>query len=450
MSDHLTAQELARYRARTLPAARLLAADDHLAACAACRGELQHAAPAGELFAALRADLRAAAEEEVEHLTYDQLAAHTDGASDAADAEIVTSHLAVCAPCRAEAADLLAFKRSLETDTRSLETDAPAPSVAAAPRATQATRPAGLFAAWRAWLTPARLASGAVALLLVFGLLFAARVFNQRNAAPQVAQVNTPTANTSATTGPTAPPQNAQPAPSAQPAQPVPVASPAVAAAPAAVQGARNANVRSADTARAPVAPQTARAARLEVPAELAALSAGASVLMGITDQDGPAFALTAPVGTFVRSARPTFRWAALAGAESYTVEVYDARLNRVAASPALAANEWTPAAPLAPGQAYAWQVTAHVGGREVRAPAPPAPEARFKILTQAQAAALARAERAADSPRARGLLYARAGLLDDAEREFAADQNSPPARRLLRATRRLRSSRQKAEARSQ
>ncbi len=50
----------------------------------------------------------------------------------------------------------------------------------------------------------------------------------------------------------------------------------------------------------------------------------------------------------------------------------------------------------------------------------PPAPEAKFKVLEQSQANELERIKKtAANSPLTLGVLYAQAGLLNDAEREF-------------------------------
>jgi len=67
------------------------------------------------------------------------------------------------------------------------------------------------------------------------------------------------------------------------------------------------------------------------------------------------------------------------------------------------------------------------------------APEARFKVLEQAKAGEIERAKKAYGNQHlALGLVYAEAGLLDEAEREFralvAANPTSAEAKRLLRA----------------
>jgi hypothetical protein len=179
---------------------------------------------------------------------------------------------------------------------------------------------------------------------------------------------------------------------------------------------------------------------RVETPRMLAELIGKSSVLMGPADEGHP-FALLGPVGTAVMSDRPTFRWRALAGAESYVVRIYDADFNEVAASPRLSETAWTAARSLEHGRTYSWQVTARVGDIEVMSPVRPAPEAKFMILDQTKANELAEAKNAsAGSHLTLGALYAQAGLLDDAERELQAllrdNPKSSLAQELLRSVR--------------
>jgi lipopolysaccharide biosynthesis regulator YciM len=76
-----------------------------------------------------------------------------------------------------------------------------------------------------------------------------------------------------------------------------------------------------------------------------------------------------------------------------------------------------------------------------LKAPRPPAPQAKFHVLDAAMANELAQARRVYARWRlVLGLLYARAGLLDEAEREFRAlreaNPNSELAHRLLKQVR--------------
>jgi hypothetical protein len=108
--------------------------------------------------------------------------------------------------------------------------------------------------------------------------------------------------------------------------------------------------------------------------------------------------------------------------------------------SPPLPTTSWTPDRALARGEQYTWQVAATTHDREIVAPAPPAPRARFAVVTAPEAARL---EHVSASPLARGILYAEAGLLDDAERELTAATSTPDgdlARAFLTQVRQARS----------
>jgi hypothetical protein len=99
---------------------------------------------------------------------------------------------------------------------------------------------------------------------------------------------------------------------------------------------------------------------------------------------------------------------------------------------------------PLKRGEVYLWQVKAIKDGRTVVTPSPPAPSAKFLVLGRAESDELSRARRDYGSSHLTlGLLYARSGLLDDAERELRALQrinpNSELARQLLKQIRELR-----------
>jgi hypothetical protein len=142
-----------------------------------------------------------------------------------------------------------------------------------------------------------------------------------------------------------------------------------------------------------------------------------------------------------VETANPTFSWAPLSGASSYAVAVTDDKLNEVASSGPLTGTEWRPPAPLKRGAVYSWQVTALMDGQAVTSPELPAPQAKFMILDRASSEELRRFRAAA--PRHHlglGVLYARAGLLDEAEREFRAlveaNPRSDAARKLLQKVR--------------
>ena len=151
----------------------------------------------------------------------------------------------------------------------------------------------------------------------------------------------------------------------------------------------------------------------------LAGLKRPRSSLMGV-DKQGNTFSVIEPIGKVIVSDRPTFRWSKLEGATGYVIEVYDEKFNLAAASPQLTDNSWRPSQPLKRGAIYSWQVKAIKDDQEFRSPRPPAPQAKFRILDQARLNELEQTKRAyASSHLTLGLLYAQAGLLDEAEQQF-------------------------------
>lgn len=130
----------------------------------------------------------------------------------------------------------------------------------------------------------------------------------------------------------------------------------------------------------------------LALPGSSPAARLGAALLAVFNRLNCHKFSLLAPIGKVVLRDRPTFKWTRLSGATAYVVEVYDAQFNLVAKSPELTRNVGTPQQPLARGQNYASQVRVLKDGQEIQAPRPPAPQAKFRVLDQAQAQALAEA----------------------------------------------------------
>lgn len=119
----------------------------------------------------------------------------------------------------------------------------------------------------------------------------------------------------------------------------------------------------------------------------------------------------------------------------SYSVTLFDADFNSVAASPPLTVTSRSVPQPLRRGGVYRWQVTARTAGAEVIAPSATAPEARFKVLDENSSGELARAEPAClQSHLACGVLYSRMGLMDEAEREFKSLADANPRSALARA----------------
>jgi hypothetical protein len=123
-----------------------------------------------------------------------------------------------------------------------------------------------------------------------------------------------------------------------------------------------------------------------------------------------------------------------------YRVYVGDADNREVAGSGELppSVTEWTPRTPLLPGKVYTWVVTAKVNGSDILAPAASQPEMKFKVLSAEALSDLTALRGSTRSHLALGVFYARAGMLEEAEREFLAlarqNPQSPVALKLLRS----------------
>jgi hypothetical protein len=148
------------------------------------------------------------------------------------------------------------------------------------------------------------------------------------------------------------------------------------------------------------------------------------------------AIRLLSPVGTAVEEQQPVFRWTTIPDAE-YQVSVYDSGYNLVGGNDWSSGGEWRLAQALGQGTRYSWQIHMRRGGEEVTIPAPPAPEARFRILGKDEQAQVARARGSfGDSHLIMGVVYASAGLLDEAEQEFRLATSQNPDSRPLAALR--------------
>lgn len=451
MTGHLSPEQKGLYMKRALPPAELLAADDHLAACESCRRSLREGLASDRELAAMLGGL-VSPEKTGAHLTYEQLAAYVDHEAGAREREAIEGHLDICSLCKEEARDLFALKESLAA--------APAQTVEPERRAGRAAW--SLAALWRT--SALRLSGAAAVLLLALGLALWL-LLKPEGTRQEIVEVNrTPTPIASPAESPVAPtpaPEGRQeegasdrptqtphvetvPTPAPPPESPLIVTALNDGGARVTIDSrgrVQGLELLSAEDRRAVGSALLNR--RIERPAALAGLEAKTGTLMGAPG-GAATFDLKGPVGKVVRTDAPTFRWQPLEGAAHYTVNVYDSDFNKVASAGSLTGTEWTPAQGLARGRIYTWQVTAVKDGQEITSPAPPAPEAKFRILDEAERRRLERAERQyAGSHLTLGVLYARAGLLDEAEQEFQAlveaNPDSAPARELLKNVRALR-----------
>ncbi len=160
--------------------------------------------------------------------------------------------------------------------------------------------------------------------------------------------------------------------------------------------------------------------------------------------RSGPTIELVYPVATAIQNDQPTVRWRPVNGVESYTVAVLNLEWEPIAESATITQLEWTLPDPLQRGRVYIWRVTP-VRNSNTTIPLLPSPgEAKFKVLETEKIEELRQFR--TQFPGAHlvlGIMYARAGLLDEAERELqllvGANPESTLANKLLDSLRQVR-----------
>lgn len=410
MTEHLITDEIKSYLKREMPPAELLKADDHLAECEACFQIVKDLS--GEQTADF--DFQPDFSEETRHLSYEQLENYADEKADDAEREITEVHLRVCDHCRAEFNGLLEMRELIEADLqKQVLTEKPTTSWLE-----------NIFS--RGYFLKTGFAAVALA-------IFALAVFwiSKRDAtAPEIAANQSPS-NVSTPIVSTPTPANAAPNTEIN--------------APPNVNTNLQNQLPEEKKNKLPPAYQAEiervlAANRLSFPAELNQLKGQTGKLMSGGSESVP-FALESPLGKIIQTDRPQFRWRALEGADGYVVNVYDTNFNRVAGSGQIKATVWQADRPLAGNKIYIWQVTALKDGQEIKSPVRPAPDARFKVIDGGKLNEIARLSREYKNEHlALGILYANAGLLEEAAREFqkelAGNPNSKQARGFLQQVR--------------
>ena len=411
MDEHLSREEIEKYLTRDLAPPEILRIDDHLAACARCM-QMAKQAPSID---AIRGVLES--EESSRHLLFDTLCSYVDGELGDADREIADVHFSVCGECSTTLEELREMGGVLA-----------AKSASTVKPIIEPTRESFNISAWWKFAIPA-------AALLVLGIFLWA-LMGSREAAPD--RSNVPDNNS----------ENAiavqLPTPQSDPSN---VNSNVETEPDAAVASLNDAGGRieiDAEGRLSGISPnqfeQELRAAMinqtLEVSADARRLKTSAGTLMGPSAAGAP-FRLIGPVGRVVEMDRPPFRWRPLQNAETYKVGIYDENFRLVIESPSITGPNWTPNAALPRGKILQWQVTAVVDGKDVVSPTRPAGAAKFKIVDAATAAEIQTARRTAgNSHLLMGIVYANAGMVPEAEREFQAllqrNPNSGIARKLF------------------
>jgi hypothetical protein len=449
MSEHPTSQLLARYQERTLPSDVFLKIHRHLSACSVCREKCDAAERSVEDYASLQDAFLPAADDAPYHLSMVETEAYVNKVLDEIDLEIAESHLELCASCGDRVRQLKNARRG--TATVALFPRPVDPKPAARARAL----PNSFL-----WFSPLRLrhvaALCAVAFIIFATLILVWRQRDDRsksqagagivnnngnqNPASQNGQSNGATGNEnghdSEWVGNSTPPGDNSS--TTLPARSVLLMNDNGREISLDEKGNLSGLADLPADLRQEIKEMlvTGKVRRPPAPAEL---GGAPGTLMSESAGNGLPFRLISPISKVIRDNRPTFRWQPLKGADSYVVTVADARLDQVLTSEPLSATVWKMQQPLKYGDTYTWQVTAYRDGEKITSPVLPAAEAKFKVLPDDKVRALRRAEKAyAGSHLTLAVLYLRAGLFDEAERELKAlarsNPQSPTAKSLLRS----------------
>jgi hypothetical protein len=169
---------------------------------------------------------------------------------------------------------------------------------------------------------------------------------------------------------------------------------------------------------------------KIEISRAIDSLASERETLAGAPN-DSAKFTVISPIATALSEATPQFKWSAHPKATSYRIHIVDSQTGEVVLSgnSNQAETIWTATESLAPGVVYEWQVEALRGADVIgRAPEPPASEARFQILaTDVQQKLAQTCMETNGSHLIMAVANAKAGALDDAERELRAFAQENP-----------------------
>ncbi len=417
-AGHLAADTMNRYAARTLDAAALLDADDHLAGCAGCRARLVDDAGLRATVVSLAREVAAAGRAEPDHLPYESVEAMAEERLRGAAREVADLHLEACVTCAGEVADLRAFaaahraarraaatavaanlageqaRRLPATDAgtemstrhaiaavaaaRSLATSVPAADADIAPSFTlpSAPRPGGRRTGALVATVAATLAVAAGGgWLLTRGLR--EQVTTLTATVDQLQQEKSALASRADAAAASRAEIERQAVESAR------AAAAKVAVSLSDRQGKDAAITVGLDDdgqlvgldglrlAEARAIAVALKKGAIEVPAPVLELGRGDAAG---ADATGPVPRF--PAGQMIRGVRPTFAWDAVEGATGYTIAVSDESGAVVLRGGPTRTVKWTPPRPLRRGALYAWTVTATLAAEPVPAPDADAPAA--------------------------------------------------------------------------
>jgi hypothetical protein len=433
MTHHLSTLQVQQLCVSALPEDELVAAAVHTTECQSCHDRFVEELKRQRGSIPLNFTLEPEFWFQHDHVDFDQLVALADKTLDEDTEEIINIHLKTCESCREDVRSFLAFRNATAREK----------NVRFGPIDYQPTHDVPTPAWWQRLQTRPVYAVAAIVLVAI-ATLIGVIALNRRSGPLEANKQDHQNPDIERT-----PNVSSSPAPSV-------VSSPSSGAdsekvailkdSGGEVTIDKNGRITGLDELSENNRQYIARAAlseQLEPPDVLRRLSGDKSGVRGNAD-GGPGFSLLYPVRRVVIEDRPLFRWESLPGVSSYRVYVLDANGSEVGQSEELppTKTQWKAPAPLRRGQVFSWVVTAMVDGKKVVSPAASHPEMKFAILSTENFQELTSLQKS-NSHLALGVSYARAGLLNEAEREFQSlvklNPQSELARKLLQSVRSIR-----------
>lgn len=433
MTHHLSTLQVQELCVSALPEDELVAAAVHTTKCQSCHDQFVEELKRQRGSTPLNFTLEPEFWFQHEHVDFDQLVALADKTLDQDTEEIINIHLKTCESCREDVRSFLAFR-----NTTAREKNVTFGPIDYQPTHDIPTRPGWQRLKTRPAYTVAAIAL--VALAVLIGVIALNRRSGPLEANKQDHQ-NPDIERTANVSSSSAPSVVSSPS-SGTDSEKVAILKDNLGE----VTIDKNGRITGLDELSENNRQYIARAAlseQLEPPDVLLHLSGEQSGLRG-NDDGRQGFRLLNPVRRVVIEDRPLFRWESLPDVSSYRVYVSDVNGNQVAESEELppTKTQWKAPRPLPRGRVFSWTVIAVVDGKNVVSPSASAPEMKFAVVSAENLQELTSLKRS-NSHLALGVYYTRAGLLNEAEREFQSllklNPQSELARRLLQSVRSIR-----------
>jgi hypothetical protein len=417
MTAHLSTGDIEKYRSKAITADEVRVIDGHLSGCEQCRRSFVDSERIDAAYEAVRYSLRSASQSAEPHIEYEELAAYVDGHLDAIARDVVEAHMKACPDCDTDVARMMSLRDAILSDKEAVTSAVPF---------------------WQRTTFRIGIEAAAVLLLIAAVWWFSIRQIQSLRAENEKLWKSVKESDATI----------------ADLKSRIDSLGPAVARGATASEGEITVQIKDGDSVVAIDAggnlrgleglPQEYREAvrnllqtgKVTTPRIIARLRGNHEILMN-RNTDEPGFSLSTPVGVVLETTRPTFHWTKSADATEYEVRVSDAKGEFVRRAK-VSGTSWQPSDPLARGRVYQWQVRAIMkDGREIKAPSVRQPDAKFSILDRSMLNKIEQARSVySNSHLLMGTLYTKAGLVDEARREFRflleANPESSIASRIL------------------